>query len=74
LGDAPPVKRDVPEGVPLVFVCPPDYYQEEFIKAVKDFARVYPIEDGMEVDLSREGYLADATAPKPKTKAKRFGY
>jgi predicted metal-dependent peptidase len=72
LGDAPPTKRDVPEGVPLVFVCPPDYYQDEFIKAVKPFARVYPIEEGMEVNLTRDGYLDDAPTA-PKTKKRRFG-
>lgn len=72
LGDQPPVKSDCPEFVPLVFVCPPEYYQEEFIKAVKDFARVYPIEEGMEVDLTRGGYLTNE--PKPKTAVKRgFG-
>ena len=27
---------------------------EEFAKAVKDFARVYPIEDGIEVDLTAD--------------------
>jgi predicted metal-dependent peptidase len=71
LGDAPPTKKDVPEGVPLVFVCPPDYYQDEFIKAVKDFASVYPIEDGMKVDLTRDGYLLDQ-GPKPKTAKRKF--
>lgn len=72
LGDQPPTKRDVPEFVPLVFVCPPQYYQEEFIRAVKDFARVYPIEEGMEVDLTRGGYLNNE--PKAKTAVKRgFG-
>lgn len=73
LGDAPPVKSDVPEGVPLIFVCPPDHYQEEFIKAVKPFARVYPIEEGLEVDLTREGYLLDQ-GPKPKAAKRRFGF
>lgn len=74
LGDAPPTKRDVPEGVPLVFVCPPDYYQEEFIKQVKDFARVYPIEEGMEVDLTRDGYLDENISTKPKTPLRRRGF
>ena len=72
LGDAPPVKKDVPEGVPLVFVCPPDYYQEEFIKAVKGFARVFPIEEGLEVDLTRDGYMID-NGQKMKTKKRSFG-
>lgn len=72
LGDAPPTKKDVPEGVPLVFICPPDYYQDEFIKAVKSFARVYPIEEGMEVDLTREGYVA-GPEPQFKTKRRSFG-
>ena len=73
LGDAPPTKKDVPEGVPLAFVCPPDYYQEEFIRAVKDFARVFPIEEGLEVDLTRDGYMADPSQ-KVKTSKKRFGF
>ncbi len=68
LGDAPPKKSDVPEGVPLAFVCPPAYYQEEFIRAVKEFARVYPIEEGLSVDLSREGYLDEVES---KTKARK---
>lgn len=71
LGDAPPKKSDVPEGVPLTFICPPSYYQEEFIKQVKDFARVHPIEEGLEVDLTREGFM---TAPGSKTKPRKgFG-
>lgn len=68
LGDTPPKKTDVPEGIPLAFVCPPNYYQEEFIRAVKTFARVYPIEEGLSVDLTREGYLDEVET---KTKVKK---
>lgn len=69
LGDAPPKKTDVKQGVPLVFVCPPDYYNEEFCKAVKDFAKVYPIEEGLEVDLTRDGYLeAEGSKQLPKSR------
>jgi hypothetical protein len=31
-----------------------------------------PIEEGMEVDLTREGYLLDQ-GPKPKTAKRKFG-
>lgn len=63
LGDQPPVKSDVPEGLPLAFVCPPEYWHEDFGRAVKDFARVWPIEEGLQVDLTKEGWKnADPSA------------
>lgn len=53
--DSPPKATDVPEGCALAFVCPPDSMgQHEFIRGVRDFAKVFAIEDDAEVDLSPE--------------------
>lgn len=56
LCDTPPVQADFQEaldkGVQLAFVTAPHTYSEEFAKAVKGFARVYPIEEGITVDLT----------------------
>lgn len=38
----------------------------------RNFPRPDSIEEGMEVDLSREGYLLD-NGPKPKTAKRKFG-
>ncbi len=54
LGDTPPRQSDTIEGVPLVFVCPPETYDENFARSVSKFAKVYPIEEELEVDLTRE--------------------
>lgn len=56
LCDTPPVQADFQEaidkGIQLAFVTTPHTYSEEFAKAVKGFARVYPIEEGITVDLT----------------------
>lgn len=56
LCDTPPVQADFQEaidkGIQLAFVTAPHTYSEEFAKAVKGFARVYPIEEGITVDLT----------------------
>ncbi len=52
LCDTPPKKSDFPSDIPLCFITTPSTMSEEFARAVKDFARVYPIEDGLEVDLT----------------------
>lgn len=57
LCDTPPKKADFPSNLPLCFVTTPHTMSEEFAKAVKDFARVYPIEDGIQIDLT-EDHLA----------------
>ena len=54
LCDTPPKKADFPSNLPLCFVTLPHTMSEEFARAVKDFARVYPIEDGIVVDLTDE--------------------
>lgn len=59
LCDTPPKKSDFPSNLPLCFITTPHTMSEEFAKAVKDFARVYPIEKGIEVDLT-EDHLATA--------------
>ena len=57
LCDTPPKKADFPSHLPLCFITMPHTMSEEFARAVKDFARVYPIEEGLEVDLT-EDHLA----------------
>lgn len=54
LCDTPPKKADFPSTLPLCFVTTPHMMSEEFAKAVKDFARVYAIEEGTEIDLTDE--------------------
>ena len=54
LCDTPPTKADFPSHLPLCFITAPHTMSEEFAKAVKDFARVYPIEDGIEVNLTSD--------------------
>lgn len=54
LCDTPPKKSDFPSNLPLCFVTLPSTMSEEFARAVKDFARVYPIEEGLEVDLTED--------------------
>jgi predicted metal-dependent peptidase len=52
LCDNPPTKNDFPSNLPLCFITLPHLMQEEFARKVKEFARVYPIEDGITVDLT----------------------
>lgn len=54
LCDTPPKKSDFPSNLPLCFITMPHTMSEEFARAVKDFARVYPIEEGIEVDLTED--------------------
>lgn len=54
LCDTPPKKSDFPANMPLCFITMPHTMSEEFARAVKDFARVYPIEAGGEVDLTED--------------------
>ena len=61
LGDSPPQMKDMPETIKNVtYITTPDCMNLEFAKAVSDYARVYPIEKGLTVDLS-----ADATSDMP---------
>ena len=57
LCDTPPKKEDFKSDIPLCFVTLPHTMSEEFARAVKDFARVYPIEEGQIVDLDQETHL-----------------
>lgn len=56
LCDFPPPKARfqdyLDKGIKFVYVTTPHMRSEEFIKGVKDYARVYVIEEGTEVDLS----------------------
>ncbi len=58
LCDTPPpmsrYEKYLEKGIKFAFVTLPNTYSEEFAKAVKDYARVYAIEDGATVDLSEE--------------------
>jgi predicted metal-dependent peptidase len=54
LCDTPPKQSDFPSKLPLCFITTPHMMSEEFAKAVKDFARVYPIEEGIQVDLTAD--------------------
>ena len=54
LCDTPPTKADFPSNLPLCFITTPHTMSEEFAKAVKDFARVYPIEEGIEVNVTAD--------------------
>lgn len=54
LCDQAPKKSDFPANIPLCFITTPDMRSEEFAKAVKEFARVYVIEEGVEIDLTDE--------------------
>src|SRR5476651_644150 len=58
LGDRPPRRTDCPPNVSLTFLCPPGDKDEEFIRAVKDFARVYPIDEGIDVALDADEAMA----------------
>lgn len=56
LCDTPPKKSDfqtddLPPNMPLCFITMPHTHSEEFARQVKDFARVYAIEEGTEVVL-----------------------
>ena len=56
LCDTPPPKarfeKYLEKGIKFAYVTLPHNFSEEFAKAVKDYARVFPIEDGVVVDLS----------------------
>lgn len=70
LCDTPPTKKDFQEyidkGMAIAFITSKHTYQEEFAKAVKDFARVYSIEDGMSVDLTENNLDTDVNTRRNK--------
>lgn len=70
LCDIPPTKKDFQEyidkGMAIAFITSKHTYQEEFAKAVKDFARVYSIEDGMSVDLTENNLDTDVNTRRNK--------
>lgn len=68
LCDTPPKKSDFPSNLPLCFVTTPHTMSEEFAKAVKDFARVYPIEDGIEIDLTDDHLATPLNTRKTKVR------
>jgi hypothetical protein len=51
-----PKKQDFPADIPVAFICTPNDYSIEFARGVKDWAPVYAIEDGVEVDLTEDGF------------------
>lgn len=66
LCDSPPKKSDFPSDLPLCFITMPHTMSDEFARAVKDFARVYPIEDGLEVDLTQDHLATPVNTRKTK--------
>lgn len=66
LCDTPPKKSDFPENMPLCFITMPHTMSDEFARAVKDFARVYAIEAGGEVDLSEDHLQGSVNTRKRK--------
>ena len=66
LCDSAPVKKDFPSNLPLCFITLPHLMQMEFANKVKDFARVYPIEDGIVVDLTDDHLQTSVNTRKTK--------
>lgn len=58
LCDVPPPRerfeKYLEKGMRFAYITTPHTYSEEFAKAVSAYARVYPIEDGVAVDLTEE--------------------
>lgn len=67
LCDTPPSKKDFEEWIgkiSIAFITTPHMMQDEFIKGVKDFARVYPIEEGVVIDLTEDALSQPVTRSK----------
>ena len=64
--DAP--KNENGKKIPFGFICAPHDLNLEFARAVQNWAAVYPIEKGMEVDMTEDGYL---NGPTDKRKNRR---
>lgn len=60
-----PQKKDFPNNVRVAFITTPTDYSAEFARAVGDWASVYCIDKGVEVDLTADG-LKDKSRAKPK--------
>lgn len=67
-----PKKQDFPANVPIAFICAPNDYNIEFARQVKDWATVYTMEKGVEVDLTEEGHLSGPVDKRP-TKGRKSG-
>lgn len=67
-----PKKEDFPANMPIAFICAPNDYSLEFARQVKDWATVYTMERGVEVDLTEEGYLNGPVDKRP-TKGRKTG-
>lgn len=63
LCDNPPKKSDFDSDIPICYITTPDMRSEEFAKAVKDYARVYVIEEGVEIDLTDQ-HLSQSVSTK----------
>lgn len=51
-----PKQSDFPSKLPIAFVCAPSDYSLEFARGVKDWAQVFIMERGVEIDLTEEGF------------------
>lgn len=51
-----PKKSDFPSNLPIAFVCAPSDYSLEFARGVKDWAMVATMEEGVEIDLTEDGF------------------
>jgi hypothetical protein len=63
-----PKKEDFPSNLPIGFVCAPSDYSLEFARAVKDWAGVWTMERGTQVDLTEEGFKARPVDTRPGRK------
>ena len=63
-----PKKSDFPSNLPIAFICAPTDYNLEFAKGVKEWASVYSMEEGVEVDLTAEGHKEGPIDKRPGKK------
>lgn len=69
LFDTPPKKTDFPDDIAICYVAAPHSaatHVEEFANAVKDYARVYPLEEGLVVDLTADHLSTPVNTKKSK--------
>jgi hypothetical protein len=66
-----PKKEDFPANVPVGFICTPNDYSLEFARAVKDWAGVWTMERGTEVDLTEDGFKNGPVDKRPNKGPKR---
>jgi predicted metal-dependent peptidase len=73
LFDIPPTREslNLPDDTAVIFVAAPSTHSthiEEFSKAVESYARVYPIREGLEVDLTEDYKSAPVLNTRSKAK------